>query len=143
MITSDKQYKAAKEQLDMLIKSLSAPLKKDVPLIVVEGARSQLKELIAEIKSNIDEYSQLIKNDSDDVFIEIHSLDDLLVAPIRYRLAAHMSIDGFSRKVGISARQIARYEKEEYRNINASTLQRILKTLDVHIDGMLPKVARN
>lgn len=138
MITSDKQYEAAKEQLNMLIQSLSAPVKKDVPLIIAEAGKSQLKELIDEIKKNIDEYNQLIKNNSD-VVIEIHSLNDLFVAPIRYRLATHMSIDGFSRKVGISARQIVRYEKEEYQNINVSTLKRILKTLDVHIDGTIPK----
>jgi hypothetical protein len=40
--------------------------------------------------------------------------------------------------VGVSARQIARYEKEEYQNINASTLQKkILKELHVHIDGKI------
>ena len=68
-------------------------------------------------------------------------MNDLLVAPIRYRLANHMSIEGFGRKVGVSARQIARYEKEEYQNINTSTLQKILRNMDVHIDGKIAMVA--
>ncbi len=137
MITSDKQYEAAKEQLKMLMQSLSAPIKKDVPTVIEKAAKSQIKELIAEIKAKIEEYSKLIKNNDDEVVIEIHSLDDLLAAPIRYRLASHMSIERFGRKVGVSARQIARYEKEEYQNINASTLQKILRSLDVHIDGKI------
>ena len=141
MITSDKQYAAAKEQLSMLVQSLSAPVKKDVPAVIQEAAKSQIKELIAEIQAKIDEYSKLVKNHNDGVVIEIHSLGDLLAAPIRYRLANHMSIEVFGRKVGISARQIARYEKEEYQNITTSTLQKILGNLDIHIDGKIAMAA--
>ena len=141
MITSDKQYAAAKEQLSILVQSLSAPLKKDVPAIIQEAAKSQTKELMAEIKANIDEYRRLVKNHNEGVVIEIHSLSDLLAAPIRYRLANHMSIEVFGRKVGISARQIARYEKEEYQNITTSTLQKILGNLDIHIDGKIAMAA--
>ena len=141
MITSDKQYAAAKEQLSMLVQSLSASVKKDVPAVIEEAARSQTKELIAEIQENLDEYSKLVKNHNDGVVIEIHSLSDLLAAPIRYRLANHMSIEVFGRKVGISARQIARYEKEEYQNITTSTLQKILGNLNIHIDGKIAMAA--
>ena len=141
MITSDKQYAAAKEQLSMLVQSLSAPVKKDVPAVIQEAAKSQIKELIAEIQAKIDEYSKLVKNHNDGVVIEIHSLGDLLAAPIRYRLANHMSIEVFGRKVGMSARQIARYEKEEYQNITTSTLQKILGNLDIHIDGKIAMAA--
>ena len=137
----DKQYAAAKEQLSMLIQSLSAPVKKDVPAVIQEAAKSQIKELIAEIQAKIDEYSKLVKNHNDSVVIEIHSLGDLLAAPIRYRLANHMSIEVFGRKVGMSARQIARYEKEEYQNITTSTLQKILGNLDIHIDGKIAMAA--
>jgi len=135
MITSEKQYEAAKEQLQMLSQSLLSPLKNDVPIAIEAAAKSQLQELIDEIKKNMDEYSKLIKNNN--AAIEIHSLDDLLAAPIRYRLATHMTIEGFGQKVGVSARQIARYEKEEYQNINTSTLKKILRELDVHINGKI------
>lgn len=133
MITSDKQYAAAKKQLDMLTASLSSPKKDDVPDIIAKANRTQLQELVGEIRSNMQEYDDLKNSEPSD--IEIHSLDDLMMTPIRYRIAAHMSVDAFGRKVGVSARQIARYEQEGYQNTNTSTLQKILKTLNIHLDG--------
>lgn len=135
MITSDKQYEAAKEKLQMLTQSLLIRTKKDVPQVIAEASRSQVQELIDEINTNIDEYIKLTENKN--TTIEIHSLDDLLSAPIRYRLATHMTIEGFGQKVGVSPRQIARYEKEEYQNINTSTLKKILRKLDVNINGRI------
>jgi Helix-turn-helix len=133
MITSNKQYDAAKKQLAMLTESLSSPVKKDVPDIIEQASRAQTQELIDEIQESIKEYEELRNSKPTDV--EIHSLDDLLVAPIRYRIAAHMSVDEFGRKVGVNARQIARYELEGYKNINSSTFQKILKGLNIHLDG--------
>jgi len=133
MITSDKQYAAAKEQLVMLTGSLSSPKKKDVLDLIEKAGKAQLQELIDEIQLNMEEYDAL--KDSDPSDIEIHSLDDLMITPIRYRIAAHMSIDAFGRKVWISARQIARYELEGYRNTNTSTLRKILEVLNIHLDG--------
>lgn len=133
MITSDKQYEAAKKQLAMLVESLAAPAKEGIPEEIKQANKVQTGELIKEIQQEIDEYENLRNSKPTDV--EIHSLEDLMVAPIRYRLAAHMSIDEFSRKVGVSARQVARYELEGYQNINVRVLQKILKGLNVHLDG--------
>ena len=58
-----------------------------------------------------------------------------MVTPIRYRIVSHMSVDAFSHKVGISARQIHRYEAANYSNANTSTLTKILEKLDVSLDG--------
>lgn len=135
MITSDKQYAAAKAQLAMLIESLSSPMKKDVPDSIEKAGKAQLQELINEIQFTMDEYDKLKECELSD--IEIHSLDDLMVVPIRYRIATHMSIDAFGRKVGISARQIARYEQESYQNTNSSTLRKILSVLNIHLDGRI------
>ena len=133
MITSDKQYEAAKKQLVMLTESLSSPVKKGVPDEIEQAGRAQTQELIDEIQEAINEYHALRNSNPSDV--EIHSVDDLMVAPIRYRIAAHMSIDEFGRKVGISSRQIARYENEGYQNINSSTFRKILKGLNILLDG--------
>jgi hypothetical protein len=92
-----------------------------------------MEELMAEIRRDIEEYEALKNSRPEE--IEIHSLDDLLTAPVRYRIAAHMSVDTFGRKVGVSARQIIRYESEGYQNITSSTLQKILKGLNIHLDG--------
>jgi len=133
MITSDKQYAAAKEQLAMLTASLSSQKKKGVPDLIEKAGKAQLQELISEIQLNIEEYEVLKESKPSD--IEIHSLDDLMLTPIRYRIAAHMSVDAFGRKVGVSARQIARYELEGYRNTNSTTLQKILEELNICLDG--------
>lgn len=134
MITSDKQYKAAKKQLAMLTESIStSDDKANIPEAIKQAHKAQIQELISEIKKHINEYKTLKNGNPADV--EIHSLDDLMVTPIRYRIAAHMSIDEFSRKVGVSARQIARYENEEYQNITSSNLQKILKGLNIHLEG--------
>ena len=58
-----------------------------------------------------------------------------MIAPIRYRIAVHMSVDEFARKVGNSARQIARYELESYQNTNSGILRKILEALNIHLDG--------
>ena len=133
MITSDRQYDAAKAQLKQLTESLTAPTKEGVPDVVVDAGIAQIKELMAEVRHNIEEYECLKNCRLEDV--EIHSLDDLITAPIRYRIAAHMSVDEFGRKVGVSARQIMRYENEEYQNITSGTLQKILKGLNIHLEG--------
>ena len=133
MITSDKQYEAAKKQLAMLTEYLSSPVKKGVPDEIEQAGRAQTQELIDEIQQSVTEYAALRNSKPSDV--EIHSVDDLMVAPIRYRIAAHMSIDEFGRKVGISPRQIARYENEGYQNINSSTFWKILKGLNILLDG--------
>lgn len=141
MITSDKQYEAAKEKLAMLKQSLLAPTKNNVPDAIAKASMRQVQELMDEIQKSIDEYVQLTENKT--TAIEIHSLDDLFSAPIRYRLSTHMTLEGFGQKVGVSARQIARYEKEEYRNINTSTLNKILGKLEVNINGRINKEKNN
>lgn len=135
MITSDKQYAAAKKQFEMLSTSKAAPKKEGVPDFIAQAGLAQMQELMSEIKLNMEEYEQLKLSKPSD--IEIHSLDDLMIVPIRYRIASHMSIDAFSRKVGVSARQIARYETENYQNTNSSTLRKILGMLDIHLDGKI------
>ena len=135
MITSDKQHSAAKKQLAMLKKSLLTPVKDNIPVIIDKANKLQMQELVNEIQINIKEYDLLKESKLSD--IKIHSLEDLMVVPIRYRIASHMSIDAFSRKVGVSARQISRYESENYQNTNSSTLQKILGILNIHIDGKI------
>ena len=135
MITSDKQYAAAKKQLMMLTVSMVALGKEEAPDLIEQAKKAQMLESVDEIQRNMEEYDRLKESKPSD--IEIHSLDDLMVVPIRYRIAAHMSIDAFSRKVGVSARQISRYETENYQNTNSSTLRKILGMLDIHLNGKI------
>lgn len=133
MIKSDKQYTASKKQLAMLEKLLAANMKKDVPKAIKDAGKKQLLELISEIRYEITEYEKLKNFKLKD--LRIRSVEDLMKAPIRYRIASRMSVDAFSRKVGVNARQIHRYEAEEYSNTNTSTLKGILEKLNVNLNG--------
>lgn len=82
MIISDKQYKAAKKQLAMLKKSLSSPVKKGISAGIEQANRAQVQELTDEIQETINEYEAIRNSNPSDV--EIHSMDDLMVVPIRY-----------------------------------------------------------
>lgn len=135
MITSEKQYKEALNKVKLLQLSLSAPKKPNIPAIIEQAGRSQISELISNIKKEIDEFERCKNIDISQ--LEIHSLDDLMKIPIRYRLAAGMSVDVFAQFVGISPRQINRYEKECYQNSHSSTLKNILQKLEVDIDGKI------
>lgn len=140
MITSDKQYKEAIAKIEMLRKAFSSPIKASVPPIIEKAGRSQILELIKTIKSEVAEFEKY--KDVDISKIEIHSIDDLMKTPIRYRLAKGMSIDVFAQLVGISPRQINRYEKECYQNLHSSTFKNILQTLKVDIEGKISSSKR-
>lgn len=135
MITSEKQYKEALKKIEMLKLSLLSPKKSNIPPIIERAGRSQICELIDNIQDEIEEFEKYKNIDISK--LEIHSLDDLMKTPIRYRLAAGMSVDVFAQLVGVSPRQINRYEKECYQNSHSSTLKTILQKLEVDIDGKI------
>ena len=133
MIRSEKQYETAKKQLATLLEGLDAKSKPKVPETLVRAARAQTAELASDLKKEISEYELLQKTSLKE--IPIHSLRDLRLAPIRYRVAARMTIETFARLVHIHSRQIARYESEDYQNVTWDTLLKILERLNVKIEG--------
>lgn len=133
MITSDKQYRAAKNKLKMLEASRTAPSKAGVADAIADAARMQINELAEEIGTEINEYERI--RDMQPEEVPIQSIDDLMVAPIRYRIASHMSVEAFDRMVGISVRQILRYESQEYRNSSVPNLKKILARLNIRLQG--------
>ena len=135
MIRSEKQYQAAKKQLVSLRKALAAGAHAKAPEAVIRAARGQTAELAAQIEKEIKDYERLQKTQAKE--LRIFSLHDLRVAPIRYRIAARMTIEGFARLVHVHSRQIARYESEEYQNVSWDTLLKILERLDVKIEGKM------
>lgn len=135
MIRSDKQYQAAKKQLVSLQQASAIGVHAKAPEAVIRAARGQTAELAAEIEKEMKDYEQLEKTQAKE--LRIFSLHDLRVAPIRYRIAAHMTIEGFARLVHVHSRQIARYESEDYQNVSWDTLLKILERLDVKIEGKM------
>lgn len=137
MILSDVQYRTAKKKLEGLEKALDAPAKPGVSARIAEAARAQTRELADEIRDEIAEYEEATHTDP--AKITINSWDDLLRAPVRYRLASHMSAEAFARRVGVSARQIFRYESAAYRNCSVTKLETILDRLGVELTGVIGK----
>ena len=133
MIVNDKQYAATKKKLKMLEDSLSAPKKKGVADAIARAAVAQTKELVDELRAKIVEYENAVNIDP--AKIPLNSFADLLNAPIRYRLASRMSTEVFARFVGVSVRQIFRYELEEYRNCSIPNLDKILGKLNIRLKG--------
>ena len=133
MIVSQQQYTATAKKLKMLQDSLSAPPREGVPEEFVQAAFAQTRELIGELQAEIDEYDRITT--SDPAVIPVNSIEDLLVAPIRYRLASHKSLETFARAVDISVRQIFRYEQEGYRNCSVPNLTKILAKLKLQVHG--------
>ena len=135
MIRSEKQYQAARKQLASLRETLTRGARTKAPEAVLRAARGQTAELAEEIEKEIKDYEQLQKVGTKE--LRILSLHDLRLAPMRYRIAAHMTIESFARMVHVHSRQIARYESENYQNVSWDTLLRILEQLDVKIEGRM------
>lgn len=135
MITSQRQFLAAKDKVKTLKESLILKKKADLPKILIDAHDGQVGELVSEIEAEISEYEALKEMSISD--IPIHSIEDLMCAPIRYRIASNMSIEDFARKVEIHSRQIARYETEMYRNATTETLFKILRKLQLNLSGYL------
>jgi len=133
MITSKKQLKVAKEKIRMLQDSLSTEPIEGISSILIEASRKQTQEMILEIEKEVVEFEHLQKIGMVEVTVE--SVEDLLKLPTQYRLINHLSVDQFARLVGKSARQILRYEEEDYSNINIGTFTEILQKLPIEIKG--------
>jgi hypothetical protein len=135
MITSNKQYQAATAKLTLLNDALSAPTKPGVSETIVKAARLQTQELIDDIQRDIDDYDATGKMKPSD--IPIQTVDDLMVAPIRFRLASHLSIDRFARLVEVSPRQIIRYESQAYQNSSMTNFKKILERINIKLTGTI------
>lgn len=133
MITSDRQLSASQKKVDMLVQSLDKPTVEGVPEVVIAGGKAQIGEFIDEIKAEITEYEELKSSKISD--FPMRSIKDITLLPIRYRISEGMTVEAFSRKVGVSLRQINRYEAAEYTNVTTSTLTQIVEKLGVNFEG--------
>ena len=59
MITSDKQYRAARDKLEMLAASHTAPSKVGIAEVIANAARLQITELADELQTEILKYERI------------------------------------------------------------------------------------
>ena len=135
MITSTKQIEVAKGKVKLLKDSLRAKTSPGIPKELVNATRGQISELISEIEAEIKEF-ELLQSTNLEKF-HVRSFEDLMLTPIRIRLAQKMTVEEFAHQVGVHSRQIARYEAQNYTNLNTLTLLKILEKLSVQIDGFV------
>ena len=133
MITSDKQLAVAQEQLVRLIAANEATPRPDIPAEFLEANQRKVEADIDRFRQDIEEYESLKKATLAD--IQFNSFDDLLKAPIKYRLVSHLTLDEFARKVEINVRNIQRYEASEYQSVNLNILKDILAKLQLKVQA--------
>ena len=133
MITSERQLAVNNLKLRELRESLVKI--KSQKSVFAKASILETKALIQNLESEVEEYETL--RDSGVEAIEINSLEDLMLLPIKYRIAKRMTQDAFARAVEIPVRMIARYEVEGYRNISGDNLHKILSKLPLKLSGKL------
>jgi DNA-binding XRE family transcriptional regulator len=139
MILSERQLKVTLVKLAAIEERLKAtvPVKKGssspgkIAPEFAEAARAELEELAIELRQDVKEYQRLRRLGLK--ALTLKSPADFLEFPMKYRVACGLTQEQFAAKVGVSLRQIARYEAESYQNINGETLKRILEKLPLKI----------
>jgi hypothetical protein len=135
MITSDRQLTITKKKIESLqaaVKKLSDEAKTK-PL--AKSAKIQTQALIKALQLEVFEYEDL-KNRGFDA-IELNDLSEIMLIPIKYRIAKRMTQESFAKEVEIPLRMIARYESEGYRNITGENFHKILQKLNLKLPGKL------
>jgi len=136
MIRNERQYQTTKEKLLFLKETLKKRPKSNSPENVTTAALAQISELVSELETEIKDY-ELLKSLPHHSEMTFSSIDDLKLAPIRYRISRKMTVDAFARLVGINARQIIRYENDQYNSMSLERLKELLDKLDLQIQGKL------
>lgn len=133
MITSERQLGVTQkkiEELNASIKKLEASSKPFAKASLV-----QTKSLVEELKQEIKSYKLLREKGLE--AIELENLAEILTLPMKYRIAMNLTQDSFAKIVELPVRAIARYEAENYGNINAENFRKILSKLPVKMTGKL------
>lgn len=135
MIINDSQLKSSESALEYLNKLLDEPMKKNIPGIIAKAAKKQIHFQIKEIEDQIEVYKKLKMTAQ--YVKHIKSFEDLLMIPSAYRAAFGLTLDQFAREIEVSARQIARYEKEDYKNIGMVNFLKIMEKINLMISGKI------
>ncbi|MCW8194501.1 helix-turn-helix transcriptional regulator [Proteobacteria bacterium 005FR1] len=125
MITSAQQRNAISERIAALRERLEAPAKPGVPAHILRMAEAQIREDIAGLSAEIEEYDRACNADLHNYVFDTY--DDFLKFPIVIRLAKKMSQQDFAAEVGVSLSQLKRYEAHAYRNAPANVVNRVLE----------------
>lgn len=91
----------------------------------------QTQALIKSLQANVDEYEALTSKGVE--AIQLNDLSELMILPMKYRIAKKMTQEMFAKEVDIPLRTIARYEADEYKTVSGDNLHKILSKLKTHL----------
>jgi len=134
-IRSSQQLNASIEAVDRLKKSINCPVNSQIPKELVDFQIAKIESKISNLEAKINEYQRLQNTKVSE--LSINSFEELLTIPIKYRIAKKITIDAFSKQVGVSKRQIIRYEESDYQNCSIPTFKKILDSIGVRIEGYI------
>ena len=133
MITSERQLAVTSQKIGDLKDALKKIKAGNDPF--AKASIIETKGLIEDLEQEVKEYETL--RDKGIEAIEINDLAELMLLPIKYRIAKKMTQDTFAREVEVPVRMIARYESEGYKNITGENLHKILSKLHLKSPGKL------
>lgn len=134
MITSDRQLSVTKKKIESLKESLKKLSEDTKGKLLAKAAKIQTQALVQELESVLG-YEELKTKGLD--AIALNDLSEIMLIPIKYRIAKKMTQENFAEEVEIPLRMIARYESECYRNITGENFHKILQKLHLKIPGKL------
>ena len=135
MITSDRQLSVTKKKIESLKESLKKLSEETKGKLLAKAAKIQTQALVQELESEVLGYEELKTKGLD--AIELNDLSEIMLIPIKYRIAKKMTQENFAKEVEMPLRMITRYESEGYRNITGENFHKILQKLHLKIPGKL------
>ena len=102
---------------------------------LAKASKIQSRAIVKELYAEVVEYEELKTKGLD--AIELNDLSEIMLVPIKYRIAKHMTQESFAKLVDIPLRMIARYESEGYKNITGENFHKILQKLHLKALGKL------
>lgn len=139
MITSMQQKNKALKDIETYEKRLSSKPKAGVPEVVVALSKSQLRDSIADLKADIDDYESACSADISQ--LQFSDFLQLCRLPIILRLSSKMTIPQFAEFTDISERQLKRYEATEYEATPPLVLSRILAAFNLTLNSTVRQSA--
>ena len=126
MITSKYQWSKAKEEIDGLKEKMASGRYRS------KRTLERFEKELGRLEGEVDEFETLQAAGPEG--LSIKRPQDVLLLPMRYRIAKKMTLEEFSEMVGVGARLIWRYENDGYTTAKGHTLNRILSKLPVDIE---------
>jgi DNA-binding XRE family transcriptional regulator len=135
MITSDRQLAVTRKKIQSLEESVKKIEEEVKTKPLAKASKIQTQAIIKELYSEVFDYEELKAKGLD--AIQLNDLSEIMLVPIKYRIAKRMTQEAFAKEVDIPLRMIARYESEGYRNITGENFHKILQKLHLKSIGKL------